>query len=344
MLAVHHLVERALQAAAASRGGGECSTRKCYSENLRDHPQFKAYLALVSVCFFWGTTYLGIRMSLESFPPLLLVCARFSVSGSLMLSFAFAKRLHVPRGRELLTACASGILILGVGNGCLVYSELVIASGLAGLILTISPFWMVGVEALLPGGERLHFPTILGMAVGLCGAALLFSPDLETRAINRGLLHGFLLLQLGMASWSFGSIYQRRNAGKAHPVIAGAVQQLAAGLAYLPLVAIVPQHPVEWSARGVAAILYLVFFGSIVGYSAYAYALDRLPVAIVSIYPYVNAVVAVSLGWLFYREPFGLREAVAMAVIFAGVALVKRYARPAAIAGAPPASPPALRR
>jgi drug/metabolite transporter (DMT)-like permease len=86
-------------------------------------------------------------------------------------------------------------------------------------------------------------------------------------------------------------------------------------------------RPVQWSVRGVSAILYLVVFGSVVGFSAYAYALDRLPVAVVSIYPYVNAIVAVALGWLFYREPFGLREAAAMAIIFTGVALVKRYTR-----------------
>jgi drug/metabolite transporter (DMT)-like permease len=96
-------------------------------------------------------------------------------------------------------------------------------------------------------------------------------------------------------------------------------------LAFFPLVLIFHEHPVNWSTRGVCAILYLVLFGSIVGYSAYIYALDRLPVAIVSIYPYVNSVVAVTLGWLFYREPFGLREAAAMIIIFSGVALVKRY-------------------
>jgi drug/metabolite transporter (DMT)-like permease len=290
-------------------------------------------VALVSVCFFWGTTYLGIRMALESFPPLLLVAARFVLSGSIMLGFALARGIHIPRGRELRIACVSGVLILWVGNGMLVFAELLMASGTAGLILTISPFWMVGLEALLPGGERLHGPTILGMVVGLGGAALLFRPDVRTHQFNHNLLVGLLLLQVGMASWSFGSIYQRRNAGKAHPIIAGAVQQLAAGLAMTPFALAIREHPVHWSARGVAAILYLVFFGSIVGYSAYAYAMDRLPVAIVSVYPYVNAVVAVTLGWLFYREPFGFREAMAMAVIFTGVAIVKWTARSPAVTG-----------
>jgi drug/metabolite transporter (DMT)-like permease len=165
------------------------------------------------------------------------------------------------------------------------------------------------------------------MSVGLLGASLLFTNDLTGQAIDRRILTGFLLLQVGMVAWSFGSIYQRRRPGKAHPVIAAGAQQLGAGLALVPFALLVPEHAIQWSARGIAALLYLVCFGSIVGYSAYAYALDRLPVAILSIYPYINAIVAVTLGWLFYREPFGLKEALAMTVIFAGVAVVKRYAR-----------------
>lgn len=269
-------------------------------------------------------------MSLESFPPLMLVCARYVISGALMLAVVAVRGGRMPHGRDLRAACLSGLLVLGIGNGCLVFAELWVPSGLACLILTISPFWMVGVEASLPGGEPLHLPSVLGMVVGLAGAALLFTPDWHTHAIHPHLLSGFLILQLGMAGWSFGSIYQRRQPGGAHPIVIGAVQQLAAGLAFLPLTLLFHERSVQWSFRGVTAILYLVVFGSIVGYSAYIYALDRLPVAIVSIYPYVNSVVAVTLGWLFYREPFGLREAVAMVVIFAGVALVKRYSRPVA--------------
>ena len=300
----------------------------CYPESLSRHPHFRAYLALAAVCLFWGTTYLGIRMSLESFPPLLLVCARYVVSGALMLAAIALRGGELPRGRELGAACLSGVLVLGIGNGALVFAELWVPSGLACLIITISPFWMVGAEALLPGGEPLHLPTIVGMLVGLGGAALLFAPDMHTHTFHAGLLNGFLVLQLGMAGWAFGSIYQRRRVAGAHPIVIGAVQQLAAGLSFLPFMLIFHEHSVHWSLRGVSAILYLVVFGSIVGYSAYIFALDRLPVAIVSVYPYVNSVVAVTLGWLFYREAFGVREAAAMAIIFTGVALVKRYSRP----------------
>ncbi len=279
------------------------------------------------MCFFWGTTYLGIRMSLETFPPLVLLSTRYILSGAITLIFAMARGSQLPRGRELGAACFSGLLVLGIGNGGLVFAEVIVPSGIAGLIVTMSPFWMVGAEALLPGGERLHAPTIAGMAVGLAGAALLVSPDAGTAAFDRNLINGFLILQLGMAGWSFGSIYQRRKSGKAHPIVSGGVQQLAAGLAVAPLAILIPHDAIHWSTRGVGALFYLVCFGSLVGYSAYVYAMDKLPVAIVSIYPYVNAIVAVVLGWLFYREHFGVREAASMVIIFGAVWAVKRYSQ-----------------
>ncbi|MBI4874354.1 MAG: EamA family transporter [Acidobacteria bacterium] len=292
---------------------------------MRRHPHFWAYVSLVAVCFFWGTTYLGIRMALESFPPLVLVSARYLLSGALLLAACFLKGTHLPRGRELRFTALNGVLVLGIGNAALVYSELWIPSGLAALILTTSPFWLVAIEALVPGGERLHGPTIAGMLIGLAGAALLVAPGAWGAEGGRGLVRGFLVLQLGCLGWCGGSIAQRRQVTRAHPVVSGAVQQLAAGAAFLVPALLAGEHPIQWSFRGVAAILYLVLFGSIVGYSAYIYAMDRLPVAVVSIYTYINPVVAVFLGWLFYREPFGAREAAAMAIIFAGVAVVKKY-------------------
>jgi drug/metabolite transporter (DMT)-like permease len=285
------------------------------------HPQFWAYAALISVCIFWGTTYLSIRMALEAFPPLLMVAARYT------LSVAAARGAHLPRGAELRRTALNGVLVLSVGNGCLALAEMWIPSGMAALIISISPFWMVGLDALMPRGERLHGPTLAGLAVGLLGAALLVGPGaLSGGASGTALRNGFLILQVGSFSWCFGSLLQRRQPALAHPIVAGGVQQLAAGLAVLPL-ALLHGGPIHWSARGVGAVLYLVVFGTLVGYSSYVYAMAKLPVAVVSIYNYVNPVVAVGLGWLFYREPFGWREAGAMAVIFAGVALVKRAER-----------------
>ncbi len=286
--------------------------------------QRRAYAALVAICFFWGTTYLAIRMSLESFPPLLLLALRFTSSGAALLVAARVAGAHLPRGRELWKTALTGIVLLGGSNACLVYSETWIPSGLAALMITLSPFWMVGVEAAIPGGQALHRPTILGMLVGLGGAGLLVSSSINGGGLGPLVVRGFLVLQLANFLWAAGSIYHRRQEITAHPIVAGAIQQLAAGLIFVPFALLAP-GPVHLSARGVAALAYLAVFGSIVGYSAYIYALSHLPVAVVSIYPYVNPIVAVFLGWLFYREPFGMREAVAMAVIFAGVAVVKHF-------------------
>ena len=283
-----------------------------------------AYAALASVCFFWGTTYLGIRISIESFPPAVALSIRYLLSGSILLTAALARGAHLPRGRELRVACLCGILILGIGNGSAFYAEQLIPSGLTSLFVTISPFWLVGLEALM-GGERLHLPSIGGMFVGLAGAVLLLLPSAESS--SGPVLIGFLIIQTGIVSWTLGSIYQRRQPSKAHPIVTGAIQQLAAGIAFVPIALASGPFHTEPTHRSIFALAYLVVFGTIVGYSSYIFAMDRLPVAIVSIYPYVNAVVAVFLGWLFFREPVGPREIAAMLIIFAGVAIMKRTAR-----------------
>ena len=282
-----------------------------------------AYTALAAVCFFWGTTYLGIRIAIESLTPALLIAVRFLLSGSILLIAARLSGAHLPRGRELLHNALSGVLILGIGNGALAYAEQLIPSGLASLVITISPFWYVIFEAVLPGGVKIHAPTVLGMIVGFAGSALLFLPGSTSAGLNGRTLAGFLILQVGCIGWCLGSIYQRRQATKAHPIVTGAVQQVASGLAFVPIALFTMPRHIAVSQRSAWAVVYLVIFGSIVGYSAFAFAIARLPVAIVSIYPYVNSAVAVALGWMFYREPFGPREFAAMAVIFSGVAIVK---------------------
>jgi drug/metabolite transporter (DMT)-like permease len=295
---------------------------------LRRHPLFWAYISLVAVCFFWGTTYLGIRMAIESVPPLALVAVRYTLSGLILLTASWAAGKHIPRGREFWITARNGVIVLGIGNGALAFAEQWIPSGVAALFITLSPFWMIAIEALVPGGEPLHGPTIAGMLVGLAGVGFLVEPGLEGSSIHGALIAGFLTLQLGCAGWCLGSILQRRQNTRAHPIISGAIQQIATGLVFLiAAFASGSMHPHGWTMRSAIAIGYLVVFGSIVGYSAYIYTMDKLPVALVSIYNYINPVVAIALGWLFYREPFGFRETAAMLVIFAGVAIVKRYGR-----------------
>jgi drug/metabolite transporter (DMT)-like permease len=296
---------------------------------LRDHPHFTAYLALICVCFFWGTTYLGIRIALDSFSPALLVCLRNLISGAITLSVAAMIGAHLPRGRDLWITAGYGLMVIGVGNGTLAVAEQWIPTGLASLFVTTSPFWFVGIDALLAGGEKLHGPTVRGLLLGFAGVFLLVAPDAWTAITQHSFSSGgavvlaFLILQLSAASWALGSLLQRNRRSRAHPFVIGGVQQLSTGLALL-IPSLFQLPSAHWTSRGMGAIVYLAIFGGIVGYSCYALALSRLPLAIVSIYTYINPVVAIFLGWWVYRERFGLREAGAMAVIFAGVAMVRR--------------------
>jgi drug/metabolite transporter (DMT)-like permease len=292
---------------------------------LEGHASYRSWIALGAVCVFWGTTYLGIRMALECFPPATLLSIRYTLSGAILLIAARAMRAHIPSGRELFFTAFYGVVALGLGNGALVFAEVWVPSGMASVFITTSPFWMTGIEACLPRGERIHLPAIIGMLIGLAGTVVLVSRDAFGHGTQGGLVSGFLLLQLGCCGWAVGSVLQRRYVTAAHPVVSGAVQQLATGLvAAVPAFLFSPHMP-HFTVRGVAALGWLVVFGSIVGYSAFIYVMDKLPVSVVSIYNYVNPVVAVILGWLFYRERFGSREAVGMAIIFLGVAVVKRF-------------------
>ncbi len=285
-------------------------------------------MALAAVCFFWGTTYLGIRIALESMAPQVLMGLRYTISGIILLAVAYFSKAHLPTGRELWYTALYGVMIIGTGTGCLVFAEQWVPSGLAAVFITLSPFWMIGIDALIPGGERLHGPTILAMLVGFAGTTLLVAPEIVSEGFGGPLLRGFLLIELGCGGWCLGSILQRRHQTKAHPVVSGAVQQLATGLVFAVPALFTKPHPSTWSARSVGAVAYLVVFGSIVGYSAYSFVLDRLPVSVVSIYNYINPIIAVFLGWLFFREHFGAQQLGAMVIIFAGVALVKRYSLP----------------
>jgi len=262
-------------------------------------------------------------MGLETWPPMMLVSLRYTLAGGIMLIGAIVLHVPLPSGRELWQTALTGLLVLGVGNATLAWAETWIPSGLAALILSMSPFWLLALNAAMPPREHVRPATWLGLLVGLAGAALLVGPGAFEGGWNGGLMKGVLVLQLGMLGWNSGSLFQRRMTTRVHPIVSGAVQQLAAGLACAPW-ALIAGGDIHWSARGVGALVYLVIFGSIVGYSAFIYSMDRLPVAVVSLYNYVNPVVAVLLGYLVYREPFGVREAFAMLVIFLGVAAVKR--------------------
>jgi drug/metabolite transporter (DMT)-like permease len=271
----------------------------------------------------WGTTYLGIRIGLEGLPPFYLIAIRYVISGGILLAAARLSGLHMPSGRELWQTAGCGVICIGVGNGFLAMAETYIPSGLAALFFTTGPFWMVGLDALLPHGKRPLLRTIAGLCVGMLGVAYLIYPDILREGFGGKTVPGFLLLQLSAVGWVLGALLQKRVHSKAMPFVSGAVQQVAAGLAMFIPGMLFERLPGSIATRPVYAIAYLVMFGSILGYSSFIYSMAKLPIAIVSIYTFINPIVAVFLGWLFFREPFGTRGIIAMAIIFSGIAVVR---------------------
>jgi drug/metabolite transporter (DMT)-like permease len=284
----------------------------------------RAYAAWIAVCLIWGTTYLAIRIALETIPPMLLGGIRFTASGVILCLFVLLRGRRLPSAREWPRQAMLGALLLGIGNGAVVWSELWIPSGIAAVGVAGLPFWMAGTEAVL-GGDRVRGQVVAGLTVGFAGIVVLIWPSLfaaEVGVPRVGL--GVLLVQVACLGWAVGSSLSRRTRSATSTEAASAVQQLCAGL----LMIIVGTGLGEWNQlaltpRTIAAELYLIVFGSLVAYSAYLYALAHLPIATVSLYAYINPIIAVLLGTMFAGEPFTPRLVAAAALVLTGVAVVR---------------------
>lgn len=288
-----------------------------------------AYCALGAVFFFWGTTYLAIRVGLETLPPTLLAGMRFITAGTVLFIFVRGWRIErLPTGREWLHQAIVGLMLLGVGNGLVVWAEVWIPSGMAALMIATSPFWVAGFERLRSDGERIGLRALVGMLIGFAGLVLLVAPDLFGATLSIGYLVGMAAIQIACASWSGGSVYAKHHHTKVAPLMGAAIQMLCAGVALTLLGTTLGEWRVlHFSPRSLMALAYLTLFGSIVAYGSYIYVVQKLPLSVVSTYSYVNPVIAVLLGWVVLAEPLGWRVMTAMLIILGGVALVKTAAK-----------------
>jgi drug/metabolite transporter (DMT)-like permease len=284
-----------------------------------------AYAAWIAVCVFWGTTYLAIRICLETMPPLLMAGLRNIIAGLVLGALLAARGVPLPERSSWPGLVVMGLLLLGLGNGCVVWAEQWVPSGVTAVVVATTPFWMVGLDATLPSGEPLTRRHLMGLVLGFLGILMLVWPDLQsTGAGSRRFLAGFVALQVACISWTLGSAYSRRHARHENVLFAAAAQMAVGGAALLLLGTILGEWPhLRFTMRTSSAFVYLIVLGSLVGFVAYVYALKYLPVATVSLYAYVNPVIAVVLGMLLLDEPFTGRMAVAVFVIFLGILVVR---------------------
>ena len=285
-----------------------------------------AWFAWIAVCVIWGTTYLGIRVSLETMPPMLMGGLRWVLAGGMLAAYMLARGERIPRGRPLAHAALLGFLMLVLGNGGVVFAEMYVPSGLTAVVIAASPFWMAGVEAVQRDGERITWNAALGLLVGFSGIVLLIWPELmHGGAGGRGFIAGMVALQIACLGWSIGSSLSKRHTREANVFSATAAQMLAGGVMMLAIGTIRGEWAaLSFSTRTAVAYLYLSTIGAIGGFVAYTYALRHLPVSLVSLYAYVNPIIAVALGVAVLGEPFTSRMAVAAALVFGGVAIVRR--------------------
>ena len=288
------------------------------------HQRRLAYLAWVAVCIIWGTTYLGIRISLETMPPALMGGLRWVIAGGLLALYIGLRGHTLPPRASWRGIVLLGFLMLVLGNGGVVIAEQWVPSGLAAVLVACSPFWMAAVEAALPDGERLTAKVGLGLLVGFSGILVLVWPDLTTGGGTRGFLAGVIALQIAAIGWSIGSAYSRRH-GRSDDVLGTtAYQMLAGGLMMVAAGTVRGEWArLSFTGRTATALFYLSTIGAIGGFVAYTYALRHLQVSFVSLYAYINPIIAVTLGVLLLGEPFDGRMAVAAALVFAGVTIVR---------------------
>ncbi len=288
--------------------------------------RFRVVLAFALVYVFWGSTYLGIRIAVERIPPILMAGLRFSIAGALMLLFCQASGRKVRLTPDQFWRLAFiGILLLAISNAVLAWAELSVPTGLAALLISITPIWFLFIDhVLMKSRQRVGRPAVVGVVLGIVGMIVLLWPRLrETRALGAWESIAALSLLCSSFSWAFGSVLARRWQVRVDPLVGSGWQMVLAGSVDVGAGLLLGQHHVaRWDRAGLGAVLYLVVFGSWVGYSAYVWLLRHVPTTKVATYAYVNPVVAVILGWAILGEPVDRYMFAGAAIIVPSVALV----------------------
>ncbi len=291
-------------------------------------PRGLVILAFAAIYLIWGSTYLRIGFAVQTIPPHIMAGIRFALSGAVMYAFLRWRGVPNPKRVHWRSALIISIFLLGLGNGSVSWAETMVPTGLAALVIAITPLWMVLMEWLRPNGIKPRTSVFVGIALGFVGMALLIGPSALglDHPIN---LVGVAIIISASLSWAFGSIYSRQAQLPESPFMLTAMEMLLGGLFLLGMSVILN----EWngfqvanvSTLSLAALLYLIVIGSFVAFTAYVYLLQVSTPAKISTYAYVNPVVAVFLGWALNGETITPITFVAAAITILGVAIITYF-------------------
>jgi drug/metabolite transporter (DMT)-like permease len=286
-------------------------------------------LAFAAVYIIWGSTYLAIKYAIETIPTFLMAGFRFTIAGSLLYLWArFSPGYEKPKLVHWRTSLVVGILLLAGGNGGVVVGEHYISSSLTALLIATEPFWIVLLNWLFLGGQRPNFKVLGGLLLGFIGVWLLLpiGDAPATGGSAGGQLFGSILILAASVSWAIGSLYATHAQAARSPILASGMQMLAGGVVMI----LIGTFAGEWSAldlgaisaRSWIALVYLIFIGALVAYTAYSWLLKNAQPAMVSTYAYVNPAIAVLLGWAIAGETLTGQMLVGAAIIVGSVALI----------------------
>lgn len=288
------------------------------------HPTL-VLLSFAAVYILWGSTFYAIRVGIESFPPFLFAGMRHLTVGLFFYPIFRATTREKPAFSQWRTAFLVGLLLLMLGNGIVSWAEQIVPSGIAALLVATVSLWMVLVDWLRPGGSRPAPRVIAGFLLGFAGMALLVGPKHLGNSERINPLGAFALIGASLA-WAAGSIYSRHRLLPRSPLLGVGMQTLCGGAVLCLFAAATGEtrhfHFAEVTLRSWLALLYLVIFGSALGFSAYVYILKHSSATRVATYAFVNPVVALFLGWFLAAEPLSLRTLLASGVILTAVLLV----------------------
>lgn len=287
----------------------------------------KAYLALFTICIVWGTTYLAMLIGVSSFPAFLFSGIRHFTAGLIIwLSLPFLKRKINLTRKDIINQVIPGILMLALGNGTIGWAEKYIPSGLAALIVSIMPVYVVMINFITGKGKgTLNGKIILGLLLGCVGIVLIFRDNLNDLT-NTQYLMGVLVTFAASLSWAIGTIFMKKNSANTDSYVNTAIQLSSGGLALLissPFLDDLSQLQ-HIKADSLWALGYLIIFGSLLSFLCYTYAVKKLPVGLVSIYAYVNPLIAVALGFALNNEKVTPITIIAFITTITGVFWINR--------------------
>lgn len=284
-----------------------------------------AYIALGAICIIWGTTYLALRVAVVHFPPFLFVVLRQLTAGLLLGGFMlFVMKEKFPSREQLQRQAVAGFFMISLGNGLVAWAEVLIPSGVAAILCSLMPMMVILVNLTVNREEKPTVPIILGVLVGLVGIIMIFGEHVNEFSKLEYQI-GIFAIFVGVVAWAGGSVWLKKRGTVGNLFLNAALQMFFGGVWLIPASLLFDDLTVvNWSPTAVYSLLYLIVFGSIVAYACYSYTLRNLPMTIVSLYAYVNPVVAVILGWLVLDEKLNTKIGIAIAVTVAGIYIVNK--------------------